>query len=486
MNRRDFLLQSVVLASLGGATICGKAEESPDETGINHFRDRRKRDFKEATAEQVTHSVEKGIEALLAMQHSDGGWDAWSSVALWNNERTELGRGGELVRGRMPDGSPSLGTDVATTSLAVLVLLRYGNRTESENDRVPQALRKAVAFLISATKVDHPRHPSWITSRLAVTGSHNCFGLAMATVAAGYALQRVKLFKDAERVASLELLAPAIAKCHRLISRLQQTSGEWSCVSWDQVVLGATMGMPDTILGCLALEASLIEKLSQPDQKAKEGDWNRLDAGRASQLRPKLGADLVPGIFDLANLSTAVRAMAPLAAAAEMTLSRAKSDGTLPDDSSVSPTNLKMAGIPQGRANYLVESWSAFHTLLSKITSELLLRDGFRFISTMAVQGNHLTVPFLCDALICCPNDQTDRLLKFIHSGYVALQRDDGTWVDTTTVPWLEGGKEGGFDGRGKNILHPALSTTIGLLCLTAPLDLPWLKSVVQIETKRK
>jgi hypothetical protein len=190
-------------------------------------------------------------------------------------------------------------------------------------------------------------------------------------------------------------------------------------------------------------------------------------------------------LFDLARLSAAARAVAPLAAVAEKAVLEGKGDVSRPDDTSVSLENLERAGVPRGRAKCLADSWSAYQTILSKLTAGTLL-DGFCFVSRMHVQGNHLCVPFLCEAVVGCPSDQDDRLLKYVHSGYVTLQGTNGAWVDATTVPWLEGGHERAFDGRGKNVVHPALSTTIALLCLTAPRDLPWLKSVVKMELKRK
>jgi hypothetical protein len=376
----------------GGGGQVAQSKESPVAPAIE-----RGAGAEEGTAETpvpkpkpISDTVHKGLDWLVKAQHENGGWGGGSHADQQNRD---------------PHGVP---VDPATTAFVASALLRAGHTPTTGAHK--DAVRRATQYLCSTIE-DSPAEDPKITT-LTGTQPQSKLGPLVDTSMAAQYLARVlpALSKDDRLHARVDA---ALDRCLAKLKAAQREDGSWN-------VGGGWAPVLQSSLACSSLE--LAQVAGKPVDRAQLDKARDYQKGNFDTATGAVKAGDGAGIA-LYALSSAQRANAGEARAADDIVMRAKREGRVDADAPVSEESLRAAGVPEPQARKLSSANAAVIAQNKQLQSDEVLA-GF---------GNNggeefLSYIFTSESLVITGGDAWKAWDEKMVARLAKIQNRDGSW----------------------------------------------------------
>ena len=366
-------------------------------------------------------AVERGLTWLVSAQHKDGGWGAGAHT------RQEV---------QDPHAVPA---DPATTAFAALAFLRVGSTPD--HGRFARSLRSATGYLlrvVESAPVEGPR----ITD---MTGTQPQAKLGQLIDTSMALLYFSRLLPRLDPEDSLyPRVNAALDKCLKKVQGSQSKTGAWDEAGW--------AGVLQSSIGCSAMEyARAAGKPVKKDLLASARKYHKDNVDRTTGVaRATDGAGV-----ELYAWSSAARANAAEARAAQELVDKAVREGRVPKSSPVSPTTLQDIGVDQDRAEKLANSHEQVRLQMSRLDDQSLLQ-GF------GVNGGEEYLSYMqtSETLVLVGGESWTKWNDEMQKRLPAIQFENGSW------------------GGLHCITGGAFCTSAVLQCLTADRDADLLRAI--------
>jgi hypothetical protein len=334
--------------------------------------------------------VQKALEWLVEAQHANGGWGAGSHANQQNKD----------VR--------NVQVDPATTAFAALALLRAGHTPVSGDYKA--SVRRATECLVQVVDSYDTGGPK-ITDITGTQPQAKLGPLVDTSMTAQFLARVLPTLPESEPLRNR--VNSALERCLAKLQASQQKDGSWN-------VEGGWAPVLQSSLGCSALELAQVA--------GKKVDGEQLDRARSYQ---KGNFDRKTGRVDASKgagvalyaFSSAQRASAGEARAAQDAIEKGKREGKLAADAPVNQENLEKSGLKAQDAAKLAEAKKAIDAQNRQLNDEALL-SGF------GSNGGEEFLSYLmsCESLVITGGKQFQEFTDKMHERLAKVQNPDGSW----------------------------------------------------------
>jgi hypothetical protein len=342
---------------------------------------------------KIATFVNKGIEWLIAAQHTDGGWGGGSHA-------------------NQADRDPHHGqTDPGTTAFALLSLFRAGHTPVAGEYK--DQVRRGLEYLITAVEKSPSEGPR-ITD---ITGTQPQSKLGQfvdTPLTAQYLARAIELLAKDDTL--YKRTDAALDKCLAKLQASQEKDGGWGQGGGWAPVLQSS-------LSCSALEiAQANGKQVDQTKLARARDYQKQQVD-VSGGRAVAKTEAAAGI-ELYAFNGALRGNAAETNEAKVTIKDAVASGKLPAGSAVNKENLEQAGVAKDKADRLVKAHDQNAEQLKRLDDENLLA-GF---------GNnggeeYLSYLLTSESLLIAGGDKFHQWNDKMHGRLQKIQNGDGSWT---------------------------------------------------------
>lgn len=337
---------------------------------------------------QARSAVEGGLAFLASAQQPDGGFGAGSHSA--QNVRDPA-----VVQ-----------TDPATTAFAARAFFRAG----STLDHGPYSghLRRALEYLLRAVEESAENDPS--ITNLRGTQPQSKLGQDVDVAFTAQVLGSILPLADNALRARTRA---ALDKCARKLARTQGVDGNWNG-------RGTWAGTLQSAMALTALEAAQSAGLDGYDDAVRRGRLRQ-----QADLDPESGhvrAESSAGVA-LYAITSAQRAAAPEARAAQEAVDKARASGHLEADAPVSTGALEAIGYGRDEAEQLANAYQRNRRAMDLLRNDDVL-DGF------GSNGGeeYLSYMMTSESLLLTDGDEYRVWYQKISSRLSAIQNGNGSW----------------------------------------------------------
>jgi hypothetical protein len=358
---------------------------------------------KDPTAEPKTKSeiepakiatfVNKGIEWLVAAQHTDGGWGGGSHA-------------------NQAERDPHHGqTDPGTTAFTLLSLLRAGHTPASGEYK--DQVRRGLEYLITAVEKSPAEGPR-ITD---ITGTQPQSKLGQyvdTPLTAQYLARAIELLAKDDVL--YKRSDAALDKCLAKLQASQEKDGGWGQGGGWAPVLQSS-------LSCSALEIAQANGKAVDESKlARARDYQKKQV-EVSGGRVVAKTETSAGV-ELYAFNGALRGSAAETNEAKVAIKEAVASGKLPAGAAVNKKNLEQAGVAKDKADRLTKAHDQNAEQLKRLDDENLLA-GF---------GNnggeeYLSYLLTSESLLIAGGDKFHQWNDKMHGRLQKIQNGDGSWT---------------------------------------------------------
>jgi len=341
------------------------------------------------TPENVEKSVKKGLTFLMQAQQNNGGWGAG-------------------LHSRQDVVDPhAVSTDPATTSMALMAILRSGNTFE-KGDYKNQAL-KALNYLLECVEKSSPNDYN-ITTQTG-TQIQSKLGQNIDVSLTAQALSNSLDYLDYDKKLK-ERVKKNLDICTEKIQKSQNQDGSVRGAGW--------AGVLQSSFATNALE-SAQKKGAKVDTKAlqKARDYNK---GNFNTKTGDVNTDMGAGIV-LYSVSGSTRSSAKEAREAEEKMEKARKEGKLAQSAPVTTENLKKAGFGEQEAERYANAYQVYSQ--SKVKAQ---EDGV--MSGFGNNGGEEFLSFLQtgESLIIGKDKEWKKWYNNVSGRLLNIQENDGSW----------------------------------------------------------
>ena len=334
------------------------------------------------------NAVDRGLDYLASAQQVDGGFGAGSHSAQ------------HVLDAR------AVQTDPATTAFAAQAFIRAGSTLDA--GPYSQHLRRSIDYLLKAVETS-PENDASITP-LRGTQPQSKLGQDVDVAFTAQVLGRVLPMADnALRVR----VRAALDKCARKLARMQGDDGSWNS-------RGSWAGTLQSAMALNALEAAQAAGLAGYDAAVA-----RARARQQQDIDPQTGAvsaGSAAGV-DLYAITSAQRAAAPEARAAQEAVDEARKSGRLDADATVSAEALESLGYAREEAEQLTGAYRRNLAAMDMLQSDQVLKGfgsngGEEFLSYMMTS----------ESLFLTDPEAYNAWLQKMSGRLSAIQNGNGSW----------------------------------------------------------
>jgi len=341
------------------------------------------------TPENVEKSVKKGLAFLMQAQQKNGGWGA-----------------GLHSRQEVTDPH-AVSTDPATTSMALMSILRSGHTFE-KGEYKTQALN-ALTYLLESVESSSPNSMNITTQQ--GTQIQSKLGQNIDVTLTAQALSNSLDYLDYDKKLK-ERVKKNLDVCTQKIQMSQNQDGSIKGAGW--------AGVLQSSFATNALE-SAQKKGAKVDEKAlqRSRDYNK---GNFNAKTGEVNTDMGAGIV-LYSVSGSSRSSAKEAREAEDKMEKARKDGKLAANAPVTTENLKKAGLNDQEA----ERYSNAHQVYSQAKTKA---QDDRVMSGFGNNGGEEFLSYLQtgESLIIGKDKEWKKWYNNVSGRLLNIQENDGSW----------------------------------------------------------
>lgn len=341
------------------------------------------------TPQKVNASVASALKFLAFAQHNNGGWGAGAHT----NQR-------EL-------NPHAVKTDPATTAMVAMAMLRSGSKLES--GEYSTHLKKATEYLLREVE-QSDKNSSTITS-LTGTQIQTKLGANIDVALTAQFLTNLLDEKTADKNFE-NRVRECLKICVNKIQQVQNSNGSFKGSGWAGVLQSsfATNALEAAQAQGIAVDTTILQRA----RDFQKGNFNE----KTGEVNTELGAGIV-----LYSVSGSTRASAKESRKAEEEFSKAKKEGRIDKDATLSSDNLEKIGYSKSEAQRYYTAYNVYNSA-KNVSQQDNVMSGF---------GNNGGEEFLSflqtgESMIISKDMEWKKWYDKISGTLLGIQNNDGSW----------------------------------------------------------